>query len=774
MPERPVALTAVRASPSRKSLQSRLLAPEEPNSTDAASIRHGVERGMAATLAVVAFLLVLLTLPEYFGDHRPERYPLAILSLSLAAVMVVILPLALIQPTRRLRIGLWIPVATYVGLLVVEPFTLRNPLPTGSTPWLLGLSLVAFSCTVLAEANPLRAGAVSTGINVALACVHANRTPLSHTLITFLGLELLTVALIVGVQALRTRADKADAAEHEAQLFFEDQQRHIATESERVHTDALLHDSVLAALLTAAGSHPSERATSMARAALDILSSTGDRPQTVKTAVPFGVAWSTAQASLAVLGDTAHVHVDIRQVDTAALPPEVADALISATVQALANSMKHAGRFAERSVIGVRLDDGGVRLSVTDDGAGFDMGRIPQERLGVRVSILERVRQVDCSASIHSSPGNGTTVTLEWHPAQAQPTSTRRPGESLLSIFPRRRLYRLLGVMIIVAGMIATADALFVTHAYASVVASVLGLVILPTLIRGAKRGTSSNRAAWGTTAVGILLCSIATIGLDPADFDAASIARYTCGVLAGAAMGWMAGCRLPPIIMVSALVIQIALWAGPTGVIRLGLASEIVIVIAGLLIHRAIREVAVSAEIAAGKHRDLTIRQAELDAFDSERQQRLARAGSTASPMLRHIVDTSGALDDAARAECRVLEQALRDEIRGRTLLNDAMRHVVSVHRRRGSLVQVLDDGGLDGIAPSTLGVLLDDVARQLEPVRSSRIVIRTGQPESDTAITIVASTPDETAAALGLDSDDEVDLWLTIPRPERVKLAA
>lgn len=76
--------------------------------------------------------------------------------------------------------------------------------------------------------------------------------------------------------------------------------------------------------------------------------------------------------------------------------------------------------------------------------------------------------------------------------------------------------------------------------------------------------------------------------------------------------------------------------------------------------------------------------------------------------------------------------------------------------------------------MAPTTLDALLDDVARHLEPLRSSRIVIRTGQPDSDTAITIVASTPDETAAALGLDSDDEVDLWLTIPHPDTVELAA
>ncbi|KQQ28483.1 sensor histidine kinase [Frondihabitans sp. Leaf304] len=728
---------------------------------------------MAATLAVVALMLVLLALPRFFDDHRPELwFPLILAALVLAGVMVAALPLALAHGSSRVRAGYWVPIAAYVGLLLIEPFTLRERLPEGSTPWLLGLSLIAFSCTVLVVTDPVRSAAICTGIDVALACVYADRFPLSHTLITSIGLLLLAVGLIAGVRALRARADQADAAELQAQLLFERQQHQVATEAERVRTDALLHDTVLAAFLAAAGNHVPERATNMARAALDLFSSSNGRPHGRPALVPFGVVWSEAGTERAPFDDL--VSFDLTQLDVAELPSDVAEAVVSATLQALTNSVAHAGSSAVRSAAGSLLDDGGIRITVSDDGVGFDSGRIPQERLGVRVSILERLRQVGGSATIRSSPGMGTTVTLEWHPDRAEAPLTRQPGELLIHAIPRRVLYRLFGALIVIAVLIATADAVLVTHAYASVASSILGLLILPTLIRGAKQGKMSDRAAWGTAGVGVLLCSIATIGLDASDFDSASIARYTCGVLAGATMGWMAGRRLPPLVTVTALVTQMTLWAGPTGVIRLGLAGEIVIVIAGLLIHRAIRRVAAAADLAARKHRDLTIRQAELDAFDGERHHRLRHAGSTSAPMLRRIIDTRGELDGADRAECRVLEQALRDEIRGRTLLNDAIRRVVFEHRRRGTLVQILDDGGLHEMAPTTLDALLDDVARHLEPLRSSRIVIRTGQPDSDTAITIVASTPDETAAALGLDSDDEVDLWLTIPHPDTVELAA
>jgi signal transduction histidine kinase len=731
-----------------------------------------VERGMTATLALVALLLMLLALPEFPADHRPGPFPLIMLCLSLAGVMVAALPLVLLRRRGPVRAGLWVPVVSYIGLLLLEPFTLRDPLPPGATPWLLGLSLVAFSCTVLAEVNPIRAGLVCTGMNAALACVYAGRFSVSHTLITFFGLQLLIAGLITGVRALRIRADHADTVEHQAQLLFEDQQQQAATEAERVRTDALLHDTVLAALLAAAANQQPERASSMAREALDIVSSSskGQHPQ--PAVIQFGLVWSSIAADLALSYDT--VRFSLTDLDTLELPPGVSDALISATIQALVNSVKHAGTTATRTVTGSGLDGGGIRITISDDGHGFDLTTVPEERLGVRVSILERVRHVGGTAHIRSSPGKGTVVTLQWHPDQTQVLLSRRPGESLLNFLPRRRLYQLFGTVIVLAVLIATADAIFNTHGYASIISSVLGLAILPTLIRGAKQGTMSNRAAWITTCVAVLLCSIAPIGLNPADFDAASISRYTCGVLAGAAMSWMAGRRLPPLIAVTALVTQIIVWAGPAGFIRLGLAGEIVIAIAALLIHRAIRHVTASAETAAMKHRDLTIQHTKQAAFNNERQRRLQRASSTAAPMLHHIIDTNGALDDDSRTECRVVEQALRDEIRGRSLLNDAIRQVVSGHRRRGALVQVLDDGGLEKVPAATLDILLNDAARRLEPVHSSHIVIRTGQSECGTAITIVASTPDETAAALGLDADDEVDLWCTIPHPDGVTLAA
>ena len=54
-------------------------------------------------------------------------------------------------------------------------------------------------------------------------------------------------------------------------------------------------------------------------------------------------------------------------------------------------------------------------MVVTDDGRGFNPHRIGIDRLGVRLSILQRVNsQPGGHATVVSSKGSGTTVTLTW------------------------------------------------------------------------------------------------------------------------------------------------------------------------------------------------------------------------------------------------------------------------------------------------------------------------------------------------------------------------
>jgi len=59
------------------------------------------------------------------------------------------------------------------------------------------------------------------------------------------------------------------------------------------------------------------------------------------------------------------------------------------------------------------------RQSLVDDGLGFDQARIPEDRLGLRASVQERLAAVGGSATIWTQPGQGTSVMLRVPRLQA-------------------------------------------------------------------------------------------------------------------------------------------------------------------------------------------------------------------------------------------------------------------------------------------------------------------------------------------------------------------
>jgi signal transduction histidine kinase len=91
------------------------------------------------------------------------------------------------------------------------------------------------------------------------------------------------------------------------------------------------------------------------------------------------------------------------------LAPDVARALIGAVRAAFENVVKHSGAsVAELELI--YAED--ITVMITDQGRGFDPAAIPDDRLGVRASIIERMEAVGGSARIWSTPGGGTSVVL--------------------------------------------------------------------------------------------------------------------------------------------------------------------------------------------------------------------------------------------------------------------------------------------------------------------------------------------------------------------------
>ena len=92
------------------------------------------------------------------------------------------------------------------------------------------------------------------------------------------------------------------------------------------------------------------------------------------------------------------------------LDPEAVRALVQSVRAAFENVLRHSGRnVAELEFI---YGDEDLTVMVTDQGRGFDPAAVPEDRLGVRESIVRRMEAVGGSAQVWSTPGSGTSVVL--------------------------------------------------------------------------------------------------------------------------------------------------------------------------------------------------------------------------------------------------------------------------------------------------------------------------------------------------------------------------
>jgi signal transduction histidine kinase len=80
-------------------------------------------------------------------------------------------------------------------------------------------------------------------------------------------------------------------------------------------------------------------------------------------------------------------------------------------------ALRNIGRHAKASIVELSLafSDGGLRLAVSDNGSGFAPDVQPHRPSLGHASMRERVRLLDGTLDIQSTPGAGTTV-VAWVP----------------------------------------------------------------------------------------------------------------------------------------------------------------------------------------------------------------------------------------------------------------------------------------------------------------------------------------------------------------------
>jgi signal transduction histidine kinase len=227
---------------------------------------------------------------------------------------------------------------------------------------------------------------------------------------------LFSAAVLTLVGLLRAAALRVDRKNEESAELAVQRAVREATEFERHRLDDLVHDSVLTTLLLAAKASSTDQQILAAQSARDA----ADRVQAAYSEDPREVQAVSVGAYLDALRSTIErgfegCSVNLSNSAVFLIPTQVGLAISEATIQALTNSVQHAGPKAEREVR-LKADHHGLKVVVKDNGRGFWVSKVPKDRFGVRNSIHRRMEHVGGFAKIESAPRKGATVVLRWSP----------------------------------------------------------------------------------------------------------------------------------------------------------------------------------------------------------------------------------------------------------------------------------------------------------------------------------------------------------------------
>jgi hypothetical protein len=199
---------------------------------------------------------------------------------------------------------------------------------------------------------------------------------------------------------------------------------------------------------------------------------------------------------------------------------------------------------------------------------------------------------------------------------------------------------------------------------------------------------------------------------------------------------------RVFAVLGVVSLVAEFVYVYGPIALFTAGLVGALVFVLAGLGVSTGIQ----NANTESDKYREREAKSlasiASLEATKSERTSRLQQVLGSSVPFLALIADSKEPLSAEIKQSARLLELALRDEIRGRGLLTSNMRSEISRLRNLGVEVALLDEGGTEGLSNDELDALLAQAIDALQAISNGRVTIRSPRGETF-KVTVVATLP-------------------------------
>ncbi|MEV0341701.1 ATP-binding protein [Nocardia sp. NPDC050713] len=386
---------------------------------EAASDR--ILRRLGLTFGIAGMIAAVVELPEIADQSRFAPFGWTVLAFVLAFGLFPVLAVVSVGMSRYVIQSVAGAAAIgYVVAMALIPFAYRQPATDATSVWLyrvfaLGVLAAALAWRPLVAVGYLIVGGAVAAVANKYVVPDGSTFALLGDFARSVGLCALFLWCAVYARAAAARVDRESAIASSRAAAVAGA---AARDRERARFAALIHDAVLSTLLdasrTGTDSPVLRKQAERTLAQLDQLRGGETEPDRLNAQGAVGFLRAAVHEVNPGIGFSARRWSGV---DDLRLPVDAAGTIAAALAEAMRNSLRHGtvpGRTVQRTVT-VTVSAGGIRVVFRDDGAGFDPGRVPADRLGISVSILGRMRQLPGGAAfVESQPGEGTSVTLVW------------------------------------------------------------------------------------------------------------------------------------------------------------------------------------------------------------------------------------------------------------------------------------------------------------------------------------------------------------------------
>lgn len=568
-------------------------------------------------------------------------------------------------------------------------------------PWVLTASSAATACALVAFGP--RAGWATLAIGTLAGAtyrltfggfdldgiVNDSHALLTAAVVCVLGGHVLSVGAGLDTAAAERRAAAARESAERGRL------------AARTHAAALVHDEVLATLVLAASELPVplDRLAVQARRAAGMVTSLVD--DGAREPLPLD-----AELVVETRRQGAELTCDIE--GPLLLDDGATTAMLGATRQALTNAARHAP--LARRQVHLRSRDDDVRIDIVDDGPGFELARIDDDRLGIRQSIVARMERVPGGAAeIVSTRGVGTRVTLRYAPPA--------PGVQMAAVTDsaalRRGVTRIGVGYVVLQSLCAMAATVVAPHTWALQVAALAAILVTAELLRRSLPAEPS----WGRSigVVGLVVGgTLGTVAVAPLTYGTLWPVMALSFLLVPLALRGRGGTAL----VGAALVVGVLIAAGaahgvaPGQILQLITRPGLVVGVAVLMLHVIAR---MQRGIVVLHHEAVAAaeRQSWSMSARAELREHADDLAASVVPLLNRIAEGRSPSAEERRAYA-AQEGRLRDDLRAGALAREPLRSAVAAARARGVDVVLLDDSGAaadDGI-DAAVGWMADSIS--------------------------------------------------------------